>query len=100
MRIVATPQAVEWVRERGGQVFCWTMGMREGYGYTSVFVLEASTESPGADHEFLRFQGEGIVLLLDTGTHGTPESIHLAVVGRFRRKLRAYWNGRSYARGT
>lgn len=96
MRIVASPEAVEFVRSRGGTVFVWTLPMRYGYGFQNVFALEASTDSPGPEREFVRFRGAGIDLLLDAGAHEAPESIHLAVVGRFRKRVRAYWNGNSF----
>ncbi len=99
MRIVATPEVIEHVRATGGQVFVWTMTMAYGYGANNVFVLEASTESPGPEREFLRFGGEGIEVLYDPGERGTPEEMHLALVGHFRKRVAAYWNGNSFAQG-
>jgi hypothetical protein len=95
MKIVATPDAIDFVRTHGGQVFVWTQAMRYAYGF-NVFVLEASTESPGVTREFLRFDGEDVSLLFDPGGHDTPEEIHLALVGRRRKQVRAYWNGKSF----
>ncbi len=72
------------------------------YGYSSrgVFVLEASIESPGVDRAFVRFGGEGIEILFDAGDHGTPEELHLALIGRAtRQRLAAYWNGHNFASG-
>jgi hypothetical protein len=97
VKIVASPEVIEFVRARGGRVFVWTVGMRYAHGFQNVFVLEASTESPGAEREFVRFEGRGIRVLYDPGAHGTPDEIHLAVVGRLRKRLRAYWNGNSFA---
>ena len=96
MQIVASPDVIDFVRSRGGQVFVWTVAMQYAYGF-DVFSLEASTESPGVDREFLRFEGGEISLLYDPGAHATPDEIHLAVVGRVRKRLRAYWNGKSFA---
>ena len=97
MRIVATPEAVGYVRERGGVLYVWAMPME--YGYHPVFVLEASTESPGADRTFQRFEGEGIELLLDAGPRELPDSVHLDLSGVFRKRLRATWNGHSFTPG-
>jgi hypothetical protein len=97
MRIVATPDAVEYVRVRGGVLYVWTMSME--YGYQPVFVLEASVDSPGADRSFQRFEGEGIELLLDAGGRDLPESVHLDVSGIWRKRIRATWNGNSFATG-
>ena len=99
MRIVASPEVIEHVRAAGGQVFVWTITMAYGYGSGNVFSLEASTESPGPEREFLRFGGEGIEVLYDPGERGTPEALHLALVGRFRKRVAAYWNGNSFAQG-
>jgi hypothetical protein len=97
MRIVATPDAVEFVRARGGQVFVWILPM--AYGYHPIFVLEASTDSPGAEHRFHRFEGEDIEVFMDSGDHDLPDSVHLAVKGVLRKQVRAYWNGHSFASG-
>jgi hypothetical protein len=94
VRIVATSEAVEFVRARGGVLYVWTMTME--YGYHPVFVLEASVESPGADRTFQRFEGEGIELLLDAGPRELPGSVHLDLSGVFRKRLRATWNGNSF----
>jgi hypothetical protein len=94
MLIVATPEAVGFVRERGGVLYVWATKME--YGYHPVSVLEASLDSPGVDREFQRFEGEGIQLLLDPGGHDLPESVHLDVAGVFRKRVRAAWNGKTF----
>jgi hypothetical protein len=99
MRIVATPEVIQHVRASGGQIFVWTMTMAYGYGAGNVFVLQASTDSPGPEREFVRFGGEGIEVLYDPGERGTPDEMHLALVGRFRKRVAAYWNGNSFAQG-
>lgn len=98
VRVVATTDAIEFVLERGGRVFVWPLDMNAPTGGAVVFALEASTESPGADHEFLRFAGEGFDVMIDTGPHGAPDELHLAVTGWRRKRVRAYWNGHSYGR--
>ena len=63
-------------------MFVWTITMAYGYDSGRVFTLEASTESPGPDREFLRFGGEGIEVLYDPGERGTPEAYenpHVAI---------------------
>jgi hypothetical protein len=96
MRIVATPEVIEFIRRSGGRVFVWTMTMAYGYGRDNVFVLEASVDSPGPEREFLRFGGEGIEVLYDPGARGTPDSLHLALQGRVRKRVVAYWNGHNF----
>ena len=58
VRVVAADEAVAFVRERGGQVFVWPLTLDAPTGGADVFALEASTESPGVEHEFVRFSGE------------------------------------------
>jgi hypothetical protein len=94
MRIEATPDAVEYVRSRGGVLYVWVVTME--YGYHPIFVLEASVESPGPDRDFQRFEGEGMELLLDAGGRDLPESVHLDVSGVLRKRIRAAWNGHSF----
>jgi len=98
VRVIVSPEAVEFVCKRGGRVFVWPLEMRGPTGAATVFALEASTESPGADHGFVRFGGEGFDVLLDTTQHGVPDELHLAVKGWRRKQIRAYWNGHSYGR--
>jgi hypothetical protein len=97
VRIVATREAVEFVRREGGVLYVWTMTME--YGHHPVFVLEASLESPGADRTFQRFEGEGIALLFDPGSRELPESVHLDLSGVLRKRIRATWNGHSFTPG-
>ncbi|MGH2681367.1 MAG: hypothetical protein ACRDG8_12985 [Actinomycetota bacterium] len=97
MRIEATPEAVEHIRSRGGVLYVWTVTME--YGYHPVFVLEASIDAPGPMHDFQRFEGEGIVLLLACGARELPESVHLDMSGVLRKRIRAAWNGHSFTPG-
>ena len=94
VRIEATSEAIEYVRSRGGVLFVWSVTME--YGYHPVFVLEASIDAPGPAQDFQRFEGEGIVLLLDCGGRDLPDSVHLDMSGVLRRRIRASWNGNSF----
>jgi hypothetical protein len=96
MLLIATPEAVEYIRAHGGALFIWAVTM--AYGYDSVFALEASTESPGAGRTFRRIRSQGVDLLLDTGGRELPDELHVQMRGRRRRRIRAYWNGNSFAR--
>ena len=75
-------------------LYVWTVTME--YGYHPVFVLEASVDSPGPEHRFQRFEGEGIALMLDVGGRDLPEAVHLDVTGVLRKRIRASWNGNSF----
>jgi hypothetical protein len=97
VRIVATSEALDHVRSRGGLLYVWAVTME--YGYHPVFVLEASVEAPGPIGDFQRFEGEGIVLLFDPGPRELPDSVHLDLSGVFRKRIRATWNGHSFTPG-
>jgi hypothetical protein len=97
MRIVATTEAVAFVRDRGGVLYVWTSAME--YGYHPVFVLEAALESPQEERTFQRFEGEGMALLLDPGARELPDSVHLDLAGVLHKRIRATWNGHSFVPG-
>jgi len=99
MKVVASPEAVEFVRGGGGRVFVWAVPLDAPTGGATVFALEASTDSPGAERAFVRLAGEDFDVLLDIGDRALPEELHFAVKGWRHRGIRAYWNGHSYGRG-
>lgn len=94
VRIEATPEAIGYVRSRGGVLYVWAVTME--YGYHPVFVLEASIDPPGPDRDFQRFADEHVVLLLDSGGRDLPESVHLDMSGVIRKRIRATWNGNTF----
>ena len=93
MRVLASPEAVAYVRERGGQLFVWVDRLRS---QGTVNFLEASTESPGSDRSFRRLAGRDFELFVDPGGLKLPESLHLELRGRRKKHLRAYWNGATF----
>jgi hypothetical protein len=98
MRVIASPDAVAFVRDRGGRVFVWTLPMEGPIGGSAVFALEASTESAGPERDFVRLAGGDFDVLIDTGARSLPDELHFAVKGWRRKRIRAYWNGKSYSR--
>jgi hypothetical protein len=93
VKVVANPKVVEFVRERGGCLFVWTDRLASSQNVTYI---EASTQSPGADHEFRRLLGGGFELLIDAGGADLPDELHLDVKGWPTKRIRAYWNGQNY----
>lgn len=98
MRVLATPEAVAFVRQGGGRLFVWTLPMDVPSGGASLFALEASTESPGVEHDFQRLSGPDFDVLIDAGDRGLPEELHVALKGWRQKRIRAYWNGNSFGR--
>jgi len=93
VKVVAHPDVVEFVKERGGCLFVWTDRLASSRNVTYV---EASTQSPGAGREFRRLSGGGFEILIDAGGADLPDELHLDVKGWPTRRIRAFWNGRRY----
>jgi hypothetical protein len=94
VRVLASPEAVAFVRERGGAVFVWVEELKT---QGRVRYLEASTESPGAERSFVRLVGGDFALFLDAGGLELPDRLDLELRGRRRKRLRATWNGATFA---
>jgi len=88
VEVTASSAAIEFVREGGGKLFVWSKSSRCCRG--GVTFLEASTE-PDDRHAFRRVPTDGIELYVDLPR--LPEELEIDVSGRFRRKVRAYWEG-------
>src|SRR6266550_5144837 len=88
VEVVASPAAVEFVREHGGKLFVWSRARRCCGG--AITVLEAATERddrPG----FRPVPADGIELYVDLPR--LPEQLEIDVRGRFHPKVSAYWEG-------
>ncbi len=96
MKLLATPEVLTYVRERGGALFVWSEQALCCTGQLTY--LDASTESPGAARDFRSLAGEPFDLLVDFGGRDLPDELHLNVKGWRRKRIRAYWNGCSFAR--
>ena len=95
VKVVASPDAVRFVQERGGTLFVWVDVARCCTG--PLTFLQASTDSPRAKHAFRQMEGQPFDVLLDTGGRRGPDEIHVDVSRWPRRRVRAYWNGCAYA---
>jgi hypothetical protein len=93
VKVLADPEVVEFIRDRGGYLFVWIDRLAFSQYVTYV---EASTQSPGADHEFRRLSGGGFELLIDAGGADLPDELHLDIKGWPTKRVRAYWNGQNY----
>ena len=90
VRILASDDIHEVVRERGGSLYLWTdvHGVCEG----KVTLLQVATERPpDAGLRFALIGGEGYDVLLAIGSLLWPEFVELDVHGR-KKRIRAYWN--------
>lgn len=109
MRIVASPKAMGYIRERGGSVWVWLDPHRALVG--SYIWLEAHAEPPRSSrrsrftrssrrpHRFRELESDGIEVHYDFGRLDPPEELHLDLKGwrKGTRRLEAYWNGSVFA---
>jgi hypothetical protein len=91
MRVVASTEARELVRERGGRLFVWAKTSR---CCGPITYLRASTEAP--EREFRRVEADGIDVYFSAGIRELPDELHVELRGRLRRRLEAYWDGCAY----
>lgn len=98
MKVLSTPGAESFVRERGGRLFVWTDRTRCCGGGTTL--LETSLNKRKGDHDFHEYLGEGFVLHLDSGRLEPPDELHLAVKGWRHKRVDAFWNGCAYVEGS
>jgi len=94
VRVLASPEAVTHIRDRGGTLFVWVDVAQCCTG--ALAFLEASTDSPGVHHRFRRLHGDDFDLFVDLGGRVPPEEIHVDLRGWRRQHVRAYWNGCTY----
>jgi hypothetical protein len=88
VRVVASPEALGFVSERGGRLFVWTRTQRCCHGVTR---LEAATEPP-PQRRFRRVPADGLELYLPAGLDRLPDELVVEARGR-RRRVEAYWDG-------
>ena len=91
MRIVSTPEARSFIRERGGLLFVRLSSHRGLRGHLSL--LRTTTELPPGALDYQRVEAKGFLLFLHPRIGRGPSSLHLEVKGRLRRRLEAYWDG-------
>jgi hypothetical protein len=90
MNVMATPEAAALIRERGGRLLVWTDRRRCCGGATYL----TSSFEPLGGRTFRRAEGSGDVeLFVDLGRLRPPEELQVAVRGRGRKRVEAYWNG-------
>jgi hypothetical protein len=92
MEVIASPAAVDFVREHGGKLFVWSRSSRCCHGRMTF--LEAATSRDDA-RAFRRVDTRGIDLYVRLPR--LPERLEIDVHGHFRRGVRAYWDGCAWA---
>jgi hypothetical protein len=90
MKIKATPEARSMILDRGGLLFVRLSRVASVRG--AMRRLLVSTEPPPDALDYQRFETKGFLLFLQPGVR-PPRELHVEVVGRIRRQIRAFWNG-------
>jgi hypothetical protein len=90
MRILATPEARSFIRERGGLLF--VRPRRHGLIRGGLWTLSASTDIPEGALDYQRFESKDLLVFLPPGLR-PPFELIVEVRGRVRRRLEAFWNG-------
>jgi len=90
MKVLASPEARSFIRERGGLLFVKVVTRSHVRG--ALRVLHVSTEPPADALDWQRVPAKGFLLFLSPGLR-RPTELHLEVRGRIRRRLEAFWEG-------
>ena len=90
MRVLASPEARSFIRERGGLVFVWVKSRGPIRG--ALQLLRTSTEPPEDALEWQRVETKGFVLFLPPGLR-LPQELHLEIRGLLKRRVEAFWDG-------
>ena len=91
MKVLATPEARSFIRERGGLLFVWVKAPR-GMVRGALRFLSTSTEPPQDALDWQRVETKGFVVFLPPGLR-RPRELHVEVRGRLRRRVDAFWEG-------
>ena len=93
MRIVTTPEARSRIRDDGGLLFVRVSRIASVRG--AIRTLLTSTDPPPDALDYQRFETKGFLVFLEPGVR-PPRELHVTVVGLFRRRVRAFWDGCAY----
>ena len=103
MKIVTTPKADAYIRDKGGRVWVWLDPRRGMVG--SYVWLEAHCEPPGASrkssftrsskrpHRFKVTEDAGVEVHYAFARVPEPDELHFDLKGLKNKRLEAYWNG-------
>ena len=90
MKVLATPEARTFIRERGGLLFVWVK--RHGNIRGALRLLRNSTEPPADALDWQRVEAKGFVLFLPPGLR-KPRELEVEVRGFLRRRVEVFWEG-------
>jgi hypothetical protein len=91
VNVNASPDVAALVGQRGGRLFVWADRMACCGG--DVRVLSTAADPPRGPHHFRLFDADGFHLFFDPGRLAEPDELQLAVRGRRRPRIEAFWDG-------
>lgn len=93
MEVLATPEVRSMIRDNGGLLFVTLSPIASIRG--AMRRVLTTTDLPKDALRYQRFETKGFLVFLEPGI-GAPRELHLQMVGRFRRHLKAFWNGHPF----
>jgi hypothetical protein len=94
MRIVASPETISRIRDRGGQLFVWRYSSRGPR--LALTILLASLDPPAGALDYRRLEHDPFTLFLHPSIHTLPDELGVEFRGHRLPKVRVYWNGLAF----
>jgi hypothetical protein len=93
MRVLASEETTRFIVEHGGRLFVWASD-KACCGGTRF--IESSLIGPADLTRFWPMKGPGFDVLIRPASGHVPDELLIAVTGRRRPRVEAYWNGCPY----
>ena len=93
MKVLATPEVRSMIGENGGLLFVRLSPLASIRG--AMRRVLTSTNLPEDALDYQRFETKGLVVFLEPGIRA-PRELHLHMVGRLHRRVKAFWNGSAF----
>jgi hypothetical protein len=96
VQVDVSPAAAEFVRDRGGRLWVWVANARVGCCARAPYMYAATQPPPGLDG-FSVMPQDSIEILFRAPRGRVPAVLEIALRGRRRPRVEAYWDGCIYA---
>jgi hypothetical protein len=96
VRVQVSPEAEDFVRQRGGQVWVWAAHPRMCCSGTPAF-MHAATEPPPGLSGFSPVRSARLDVWFRIPSGQLPDALEIGLHGKRRPRVEAYWDGCIYA---
>lgn len=96
VRVDVSPEAEEFVRRQGGQVWVWAAHPRVCCWGTPAF-MHAATEAPPGMSGFSPVPSEGLDVWFRIPAGRLPDVLEIGLRGKRHPRVEAFWDGCTYA---